>query len=80
MYFHWINGRLIVYIAVDTGKLLHLASTAWQSWERMVSKYPLLFIQIALLGCLYLVLIRIWRKRSVYLLNRGKEKGGETES
>ena len=79
MYFQWINGRLIIHIAVDTEKMLQWVRTLWHSWEGLVSQYPLLFIQIALIGCLYLVLIHIWRRRNVYLLNRGKEKSGETE-
>lgn len=59
MYAQWINGRLIVYIAVDTLELLRWVNTVWQSWENLVDKYPLLFIQIALIGVLYLALIRI---------------------
>lgn len=80
MYSQWINGRLIIVIAVDTDKLLSWVTTVWQLWENLVDQYPLLFIQIALIGCLYLVLIRIWRKRNVYLLAGRKEESGETES
>jgi len=68
---------MVIYnISRGLGILLHEVSTAWQWWEVLVNRDPVLFIRIALILCIIKICLKIWRKRSVYVL---PGKGPESE-
>lgn len=63
--YQYLIYEALHYVAEGIGMVQIRSSTIWDRWEVVVNRYPLTFLQIALLLTLMLIIVHVWRKRKI---------------